>query len=203
MSGRPLAEAAPAPAWKVTAMKITLEQASHEAAVEQLNDVAFGPERYAKTVYRLRENVAPIAKLCFVALGDRDGEERGALLASLRFWPIAIGAAKTPAVLLGPLAVQPHLRGLGYGKALMRHGIEQARAQGHKLIVLVGDPEYYNPFGFTRAQAGSLSLPGPVEDRRFLALALTDDALQGVGGMIGKPVMARKAVAAAKKRKRA
>ena len=184
-------------------MKITLEQGSHEAAVEQLNDVAFGPERYAKTVYRLRENVAPIAKLCFVALGDRDGEEKGALLASLRFWPIAIGAAKTPAVLLGPLAVQPHLRGLGYGKALMRHGIEQARAQGHKLIVLVGDPEYYNPFGFTRAQAGTLSLPGPVEDRRFLALALTDDALQGVGGMIGKPASAKKAAPVKARKKRA
>lgn len=197
MSGGSLLSAMPAPVWKVSAMKITLERANHEAAVEQLNNVAFGPERYAKTVYRLRENVAPIGKLCFVALGDQDGEDKGALLASLRFWPIAIGEAQTPAVLLGPLAVQPHLRGLGYGKALMRHGIEQARAQGHKLIVLVGDPEYYNPFGFTRAQAGSLSLPGPVEDRRFLALALAPDALEGVGGMIGKPPSARKAAASA------
>jgi predicted N-acetyltransferase YhbS len=180
-------------------MKITVERPSHQAAVEQLNDVAFGSERYGKTVYRLRDGVAPIGKLNFVALGDTPAD-KNALLASLRFWPIAIGKDAMPAVLLGPLAVQPHLRGLGHGKALMRHGIEQAKAQGHKIIVLVGDPEYYNPFGFTRDQARTFSLPGPVEERRFLALALTPDALDGVGGMIGKPPSAQ---AAAKKRKRA
>jgi len=177
-------------------MKIVLEQPKHAAAVEQLNDVAFGPDRYAKTVYRLRENVAPLGALCFVGLGE-EGAEKGKLLASLRFWPIAIGKAQTPAVLLGPLAVQPALRGLGYGKALMRHGIAQARALGHTLIVLVGDPEYYNPFGFTRDQALSLSLPGPVEQRRFLALALEPGALEGVGGMIGKPPVAAKPALAA------
>lgn len=177
-------------------MKIMVERPQDAAPVEQLNNVAFGPDRHAKTVYRLRENVAPDAALCFVALG-----EEGELLASLRFWPIAIGAARTPAVLLGPLAVQPHLRGLGYGKALMRHGIEQARLQGHKVIVLVGDPEYYNPFGFTREQALALQLPGPVEERRFLALGLTPDALKGVSGMIGKP--AGLAKPAPRKRKRA
>ena len=115
------------------------------------------------------------------------------MMPSLRFWPIAIGKDARPAVLLGPLAVQPELRGLGYGKALMRRGIEQARALGHKVIVLVGDPEYYNPFGFTREQALSLALPGPVEERRFLALGLAPGALDGVSGMIGKPPAAQAA----------
>lgn len=177
-------------------MKIMVERPQDAAPVEKLNDVAFGSERYAKTVYRLRDGVAPDAGLCFVALGENEE-----LLASLRFWPIAIGQAKTPAVLLGPLAVQPELRGLGYGKALMRHGIEQARLQGHKVIVLVGDPEYYNPFGFTRDQALEMQLPGPVEERRFLALGLTPEALADVSGMIGKPPgLARPAP---KRRKRA
>ena len=161
-------------------MKILVERPQDAAAVEKLNDVAFGADRYAKTVYRLRDGVARDVALSFVALGEND-----ALLASLRFWPIMIGEA-TPALLLGPLAVQPELRGLGYGKALMRHGIAQARAQGHRIIVLVGDPEYYNPFGFTREQALGLALPGPVEERRFLALGLTAGALEGVGGMIGQ-----------------
>jgi len=176
-------------------MKILVERPQDAAAVEKLNDVAFGADRYAKTVYRLRDGVARDAALCFVAQGDDD-----ALLASLRFWPITIGET-TPALLLGPLAVQPELRGLGFGKALMRHGIEQARAQGHRIIVLVGDPEYYNPFGFTREQALELALPGPVEERRFLALGLTPDALSGVGGMIGKPPGAARP--AGKRRKRA
>lgn len=180
-------------------MKIMVERPQDAAPVEKLNDVAFGSDRYGKTVYRLRDGVAPEARLCFVALGEKG--EKGELLASLRFWPIAIGETKSPAVLLGPLAVQPELRGMGYGKALMRHGIEQARLQGHKMIVLVGDPEYYNPFGFTREQALALKLPGPVEERRFLALGLTPDALDGVAGMIGKPPGLAKA--AQKRRKRA
>lgn len=177
-------------------MKIMVERPQDAAPVEKLNDVAFGPDRYAKTVYRLRDGVAPNAALCFVALG-----EKNELLASLRFWPISIGEKKTPAVLLGPLAVQPHLRGLGYGKALTWHGIEQARLQGHGIIVLVGDPEYYNPFGFTRDQALKMQLPGPVEERRFLALGLKADALDGVAGMINKPPGAAKPVQ--KRRKRA
>lgn len=177
-------------------MKIMVERPQDAAPVEKLNDVAFGADRYAKTVYRLRDGVAPDPALCFVALGEKEE-----FLASLRFWPIAIGDRKTPAVLLGPLAVQPELRGLGYGKALMRHGIEQARLQGHKIIVLVGDPEYYNPFGFTREQALKLQLPGPVEERRFLALGLAPDALKSVSGMIGKPTGAAKSVQ--KRRKRA
>ena len=163
------------------------------SAMSLLVAAAFGPDRMQKTVYKLREGARPIRELCFVAL-----DEKGKLVASLRFWPIVINE-QWPAVLLGPLAVAPELRGLGYGKALMRHGIEQARAQGHKVIVLVGDPEYYNPFGFTREQALTLALPGPVEERRFLALGLVPGALDGVSGMIGK----RPAAVAAKKRKRA
>ena len=52
--------------------------------------------------------------------------------------------------MLGPLAIAPELRGLGYGKALMWHAMAQARMQGHSRIILVGDPEYYNQFGFRR-----------------------------------------------------
>lgn len=164
-------------------MKIVPERPQDAAAIESLNDAAFGPNRAHKTVYRLRDGLPPEPALCFVALDDDDR-----LCASLRFWRIAIGAAKAPALLLGPLAVVPELRGQGYGKALMRHGIEEARRLGHRLIVLVGDPEYYNPFGFTREAALALALPGPVEERRFLALPLVADALDGVRGMIGRAV---------------
>ena len=162
-------------------MKIVPERPQDLAAIESLNDAAFGANRNHKTVYRLRDGLAPDAPLCFVALDEHD-----VLCASLRFWRIVIGPTKTPALLLGPLAVMPALRGQGYGKALMRHGIDAARRLGHKLIVLVGDPEYYNPFGFTREAALALKLPGPVEERRFLALPLVEGALAGVGGMIGR-----------------
>jgi predicted N-acetyltransferase YhbS len=103
----------------------------------------------------------------------------------LRFWPVALpnGGA---ALLLGPIAVRPDLAGKGYGKALMRHGIAAARAQGWPAILLVGDEAYYAPLGFTRAAAENLQLPGPVERERFLALELTPGALDGVQGTVGR-----------------
>lgn len=177
-------------------MKIVPERPQDLAAIESLNDAAFGANRNNKTVYRLRDGLPPDAALCFVALDEHD-----ALCASLRFWRIVIGAIKTPALLLGPLAVMPELRGQGYGKALMRHGIDEARRLGHKLIVLVGDPEYYNPFGFTREAALALKLPGPVEERRFLALPLVEGAMVGVGGMIGRDAAAANAGAKPRRRR--
>ncbi len=86
--------------------EIVPERPRDAALIEPLLDRTFGFERRQKTVYRLREGVAPIAALGFVALAPDGG-----LLGSLRFWPIRIGAA--PALLLGPLAVEPALQGAG------------------------------------------------------------------------------------------
>lgn len=157
-----------------------LPQRPQDAAhFEALLDRTFGTDRLAKTVYRLREGVAEIRELSFVAIdpGDR-------LLASLRFWPIAIGSA--PAILLGPLAVEPALQGRGVGKALVQHGLDKARRLGHRICVVVGEPEYYEPYGFTSAVTAGLVLPGPVEPRRFQVLELRPGALEGVGGLIGR-----------------
>ena len=81
------------------------------------------------------------------------------MVASIRNWPILINE-RWPAVLLGPLAISPELRGLGYGKALMWHSMAQSRMLGHSRIILVGDPEYYNQFGFRRDLALNIQLPG-------------------------------------------
>ncbi len=160
-------------------MRIVRERRSDAAAIEGMVAAAFGPDRMQKTVYKLREGVRPIRDLCFVAL-----DETGKLVASLRFWPIMINE-QWPAVLLGPLAVAPELRGLGYGKALMWQGLARCRELGISRVILVGDPEYYNPFGFRRELALHLQLPGWVEDRRFLALETIAGAMIGVHGMIG------------------
>ena len=85
-------------------MRILPERKRHAAAVEALIAASFGPDRMQKTVYKLRENVKPIRELCTVAIDDK-----GRLVASLRFWPILINK-QWPAVLLGPLAVSPELQ---------------------------------------------------------------------------------------------
>ncbi len=159
--------------------KILHERPGDDSLIEPLLDRCFGFDRHHKTVYRLREGVAPIEKLSFVGLALDGG-----LLGSLRFWPIRIGAA--PAILLGPLAVEPALQGAGIGRGLLRHGLTRAKRLGAQICVAVGAPDYYAPFGFENAAGHGLILPGPVEPERFQVLEITPDALSGVSGLIGK-----------------
>lgn len=164
--------------------KIELQGPEDLDAVESINDRAFGPGRHQKTAYRLREGVDPVAALGLIA---RDKDQ---VLGTIRFWPIQIGpetGAGTDALLLGPIAVVPELKGRGIGISLMKAGIERARALGHQLVVLVGDYDYYNRVGFARIPQGLIQLPGPVDYDRLLFLELVPGAFTGVRGMISRP----------------
>ena len=160
-------------------MQIIEQTDDHAAAIERLLDLTFGPDRHHKTVYRLREGIAPAPGLSFV-IDNGDG-----LAGTLRFWPVMLPDGQA-ALLLGPIAVRPDLAGKGCGRALMRHGIATAREQGWPAILLVGDAPYYEPLGFTRAAAVRLQLPGPVDPARFLALELVPGALDGAEGLVGR-----------------
>jgi len=162
-------------------MEITPEKPGDEADIERLLDLAFGRERAGKTVYRLREGVAPIPELCTVIRED------GVLKGSLRYWPVVIGEKRVPALLLGPVAVMPEDRGKGYARALIWDSLEVARRLGYGIVLLVGDEPYYVKFGFTRAFTKALDLPGPVDLDRFLGLELAPRALTGVSGLLQKP----------------
>lgn len=151
---------------------------------DSLLDRTFGPDRLNKTVHRLRDGVDDLPDLRFVAV---DGH--GSLLASLRFWPVLIET--TPAILLGPLAVEPALQGQGIGKALLRHGLARARRQHHRICIVVGEPEYYGPHGFMNAAAAGLILPGPVDPRRFQVLEIEAGALEGLRGLVRPAETAR------------
>ena len=155
---------------------IAVERPSDAAAIADLHDAALGLDRFEKTVYRLRDGVAPLPALCFV------GCENGKLVASIRFWPVLAG--DRPALLLGPVAVNPLRQGLGFGHALMRHSLDAARDQGHRAVMLVGDPEYYERFGFARQPVAQLQLPGWVELRRFLGLELVPGGFAGAAGPV-------------------
>lgn len=141
---------------------IRAERPEDAACVASLDDNGFGPGRFAKTAYRLREGVAPVAALCFVAEGE------SGLIGSVRFWPIRVGDGG--ALLLGPLAVHAAMRGQGIGLALMQKGIEAARATDAAAILLVGDEAYYARAGFVRVK--DVVFPGPVDRARILGLTL-------------------------------
>jgi predicted N-acetyltransferase YhbS len=125
-------------------------------AVEHLLDLSFGSDRRSKTSYRLREGNAPVPGLSLVV------RDPGVSLAgTISFWPLAIGDAQTPALLLGPLAVHPDRQGLGIGLELMREGLARARIKGHALVLLVGDEPYYSQGRLRQAAGGSDQPAGP------------------------------------------
>jgi len=143
---------------------IRAERPEDAPLVERLNETTFGPGRFAKSAYRLREGVSQVGELAFVAI--QAGELRG----SVRFWPIMIGAQR--ALMLGPLTVQSDQRGRGIGVALMEHALEEARKQGHQAVILIGDESYYARVGFAKVPPGRIRFPGPVDPARILALSL-------------------------------
>jgi predicted N-acetyltransferase YhbS len=163
------------PTWQIRP-----ERVEDGALIELLNAVSFGPGRFAKSAYRLREGVDPVAGLSFVAV-DGSG-----LLGSIRFWPVAIGMEKS--LLLGPLAVQPDLRGRGIGIGLMKHAIAEARRLGYPSIVLVGDEPYYVRVGFARLAPGRVKFPGPVDPARVLGLSLAQhNVMLTIKGEVRRP----------------
>ncbi len=147
--------------------------------LEPLLDRTFGPDRLAKKVYRLREGIPDLPALAFVAI-DADNQVH----ASIRYWPVLIESV--PAILLGPLAVEPALQGRGMGRALIAHSLAEARRLGHRICLVVGEADYYRPYGFVNAAAAGLMLPGPVDSKRFQVLELKPGALQGLRGLIGR-----------------
>ena len=166
-------------------MMISLEEPRHDAAIEALLDRSFGPDRFKKTAYKLREGVPPIPELGFVAI-EHDELGNEILEGTIRYWPVTIGGT-VPALLLGPIAVSERLQGGGLGNKLIRMSLNKAAALGHRAVILVGDAPYYARFGFTRDLTLNMTLPGPVDLDRFLGLELFPRALAGAAGMVTAP----------------
>jgi predicted N-acetyltransferase YhbS len=152
------------------------ETAEDAAAIERLHERTFGPGRFAKTAYRIRESAPHRLDLSFTA---RVGT---LLVASVRLTPIRIGEAK--ALLLGPLTVEPPFRERGIGKKLIDRAVAEAKAKGHRLVLLVGDEPYYAKCGFKRIPKNRASMPGPVDPARLLFCELADGAFDGISGPI-------------------
>src|SRR5215471_6096782 len=161
---------------KAAPFAIRAERAADVAMREALLDACFGENRHGRTCQRLRDGRAPAAGLALSAMRE------GKLVGTVRLWHVSAGGR--PALVLGPLAVDPAFRELGIGAALMYQALAAARARGHAAVVLLGDAPYYARFGFSAAKTGELWLPGPFERERLLALEFEAGCLDGAGGMI-------------------
>jgi predicted N-acetyltransferase YhbS len=164
------------PTSKAAPFAIRSERAADVAMREALLDASFGENRHGRTCQRLRDGRAPAAGLALAAMRE------GKLVGTVRLWHVSAGGR--PALVLGPLAVDPACRELGIGAALMQQALAAARARGHAAVILLGDAPYYARFGFSAANTGALSLPGPFERDRLLAIEFQAGALDGAAGMI-------------------
>jgi putative acetyltransferase len=151
--------------------------------VRKLNKKAFKGNSESKLVDAIREADYFIPGLSLVA--EKDGRIVGHIL----FSPIKIEdqGVITPALALAPMAVSPEYQNQGVGSALIKHGLEECRKLGHKIVVVVGHDEYYPRFGFVRAIDKGLKLPFEAPDEVFMTLELAPGALSGVKGMVEYP----------------
>src|SRR5258707_6979034 len=155
---------------------IAPERPSDAQVIERLHERTFGPGRFALSAYRLREHVDHRLDLSFTA---RIGT---LLVGSVRQLPILIGDTK--ALMLGPLTVEPPFRSRGVGRALLDRALKDAKAKGHRLVVLVGNEAYYSRVGFKASPKGRATMPGPVDYARLLVTELVDGAFADVSGAI-------------------
>lgn len=150
------------------------------ALVEALLDTAFEPGRHTRTAYKIREGMDWLPALSFAAM---DGEEH--LVGTIQCWPVALttpDGRPHPMVMVGPVAVLPGNQGEGFGKALMTAALAAFSPEAPLPQVMIGDPEYYGRFwGFSNANTGGWTAPGPFEKHRLLARADNPSVLPVVG----------------------
>ena len=170
---------------EATATLIPLE-AVDPAMVEEVLDRAFGPERHARTAYRIRAGMDWLPGLSLAALDAND-----MLVGTIQSWPIGLQTkqGQVPLVMVGPVAVVPERQGEGFGIGLMSAVIAEdawlAAGGGPALPqVLIGDAEYYGRWGFSAAMTGGWRCPGPFEQHRVLARGHGLAAMP-VDGMLG------------------
>lgn len=152
-------------------------------AVHSFLTAAFGQRDEADLVDRIRRAPGYDPDLSLIAELDHH------IVGHIHFSPITIASsdASTPALALAPVSVLPECQRRGIGSALVRDGLSACRAAGHRLVIVVGHPDYYPRFGFTPAHTFNILPPFDVLPPAFMALALNSGALDGVCGTVRYP----------------
>ena len=160
-----------------------VETPAHDAEIDAINEEAFGPGRFARAAYKIREGGPHERAMSFVAMHD------GVVIASVRLTRIVAGEGR--ALLLGPLAVRPAFKNIGIGRRLVRIALDAAQKAGAPAVVLVGDEPYYGPLGFKRIPRGQISMPRPVDLDRLLAVEIAPGAVASLTGEVRHADLAR------------
>ena len=84
---------------------------------------------------------------------------------------------------LAPLAVTPSYQKRGIGGQLIGAGLDACRGSQIDFVVVLGEPDYYQRFGFTTASGLGLKNEYGV-DTEFMAMELTESCLTSAGGTV-------------------
>ena len=90
---------------------------------------------------------------------------------------------QVPALCLAPCSVHPHHQRSGAGSAAIRAVLQAAADLDERYVTVLGHPEYYPRFGFTRASAHGIRVPFDVPDEALMVQAL-DPGSRPPGGTI-------------------
>lgn len=152
------------------------------ALVEELLDAAFGPDRFGRTAYAIRDGVDWLPGLSFATLDDEDY-----LVGTIQLWPVALTdpeGRRHPLLMVGPVAVMPGRQGEGFGKALISAALAAIAAEAPLPQMLIGDLDYYGRWGFAADHTGGWRCPGPWDPARLLVRHSSPALLPGKG-MLG------------------
>ena len=129
---------------------------------------SFGPGRFARSVYRLREKNDRDTEFSYIY------ELNNQILSSISYYKTFLNN-DINGLLLGPLAVDPEHRGKGYGVELVKYTIALIKkTMAYDFILVIGYYHYYEKFGFKKIN-NTFSFYGPVNSEKVLILPLKDE----------------------------
>lgn len=126
-------------------MIIRNEMESDVEAIHDVTKAAFENCQYSRHTEQFIVSALRSADALTISLV---AEVDGKVVGHIAFSPVTISDGSQNWYGIGPLSVSPEYQRQGIGKSLMHEGLSHLRALGANGCVLVGDPNYYEPFGF-------------------------------------------------------
>lgn len=135
-------------------------------------------------VKKLRNSKAFIPELSLVAI-DQNQNIVGHLMLTIN--RIISENTEANSLSLAPVSVLPNLQNRGVGTRLIKEAIKRAKELDYESIIVLGHPDYYPRFGFQPTNLWDIKAPFDIPDEVFMALELTDSALENVQGVVKYP----------------
>jgi putative acetyltransferase len=157
-------------------VRIRAEAEADWEAIRKVNELAFGDTETAELVDAIRASDRFVPELSLVA------ESQGQALGHVMLSYVDIEPGSHRVLQVGPLAVLPSHQRRGIGSALMAEAVRLADERGEPLLLLEGNPAYYERFGFSRADTRGIETPEGAHGPQYFMmrpLEAYDPALRG------------------------